>query len=54
MEVDEFRRTREADFNCMALAKDGSKLAAGTTDRIITVWDVETAAIHSSLPGHSE
>ena len=48
------RRTREADFNCMALSKHGHRLAAAAVDKIITVWDVETAGVLSSLPGHGE
>ncbi len=54
LEIEEFHRTREANFNCMALSKKGQKLAAGTVDRIVTVWDVETMLVCSSLPGHSE
>ncbi len=54
MDFDQFTRTRKADFNCMALSSDGVFLAAGTVDRIITVWDVATTQVVSSLPGHSE
>jgi hypothetical protein len=40
MDVVEFRRSRESDFNCMTLSKEGTLLAAGTVDCMITVWDV--------------
>ena len=44
MEVVEFRRSRDSDFNCMALSNSGALLAAATVDCIVTVWDLANNA----------
>ena len=54
MEVVEFRRTRAEDFHCMALSNSGQRLAAGTVDHMITLWDVPSNQVISSLPGHNK
>ena len=54
MDVVEFRRTRAGDFHCMALSHLGHRLAAGTVDHMITLWDVASNQVLSSLPGHNK
>ena len=46
MDLVEFRRSREADFNCMSLSKAGDLLAAATVDNMITVFEVGTAQVN--------
>ena len=55
-EVAAFRRTRPADFICVKLCNNEPSrfLAAATTDNIITIWNIYTAEIVLSLPGHNE
>ena len=52
--VVEFKRARHADFICMQVSSNGEYLAAGTSDTIITLWDLKTTQVVLSLPGHNE
>ena len=56
----EFKRNRVADFICMKIGNDGyysddtiTLVAAGTVDNLITVWDLDSAQVLLSLPGHT-
>ena len=52
--VVEFRRARQADFICMQVSSNGEFLAAGTSDNIITIWNLKSTEVVLSLPGHNE